>query len=224
MVSGRMPGILDWRMLVMIVFSPIVFAGSSSDNRLAILTDGQDFANWQEKSFKGNTLYKFVELEIQQVLQALSNASASGIYKRQSINIKEYPYLNWRWRIDNKLDVTDERKKSGDDYAARVYLVIDGGLFFWKSKALSYVWSNQSSAGDIWDNAYAGNSVKMFALKSSADPTSTWLHEKRNVFEDLKAVFGKEITTVDAVAVMTDTDDSKSSAVSYYADIFFSAN
>ena len=72
--------------------------------------------------------------------------------------------------------------KSGDDYAARVYLLINGGCFSETSRAVSYVWSNQSGAGDAWDNAYAGDSVKMFALKTAEDPTGTWLHEKRNVY------------------------------------------
>ena len=114
-------------------------------------------------------------------------------------------------------------EKSGDDYAARVYLLIDGGLLFWNRRAISYVWANRSETGSVWDNAYAGDSVKMLALKSAKEPTRTWLHEKRNVYEDFKAVFGEEIATVDAVAVMTDTDDSNSTALTYYADIFFSA-
>ena len=63
----------------------------------------------------------------------------------------------------------------------------------------------------------------MFALKFAEDPTGTWLHEKRNVYEDLESVFGEEITSVHLVAVMTDIDDSNSTALTCYADIFFSA-
>lgn len=69
-------------------------------------------------------------------------------------------------------------------------------------RAVSYVWANQSAAGSVWDNAYAGDSVKMFVLKSAEDPTVTWLHEKHNDYEDLKSVFGEEISSVHAVAVM----------------------
>lgn len=63
----------------------------------------------------------------------------------------------------------------------------------------------------------------MFALKSAEDPTGTWLREKRNVYENLKSVFGEEITSVHVAAVMTDTDDSNSTALTCYDDIFFSA-
>lgn len=179
-------------------------------------------AAWDEKSFKGNTGYQVVELDGMKVLQAVSLASASGLYKKQQINLKQTPYLNWRWRIENRIDSGDESKKSGDDYAARVYLILDGGLLFWKTRALSYVWANAAVKGSTWNNAYAGKSVKMLALRSAGDETKKWFLEKRNVYEDLKEVFGEEISVIDAVAVMTDTDNSKSKAKAYYTDIYFS--
>ncbi len=181
-------------------------------------------ADWKEKSFKGNTSYKVLELDGEHVLQASSQRSASGIYKNITINLQEHPYLNWRWRIQNKIDTGDERSKRGDDYVARIYVVIDGGLLFWKSMALNYVWANHVTKDTVWNNAYAGESVKMFALRSSDDVTGTWYTEKRNVYEDLKRVFGREIPSIDAVAIMTDTDDSRTEARTYYAEIYFSAN
>ncbi len=181
-------------------------------------------ADWKEKSFKGNTSYKVLELDGEHVLQANSKRSASGIYKNITIKLQEYPYLNWRWRIENKIDTGNERSKRGDDYVARIYVVIDGGLLFWKSMALNYVWANHVTKDTVWNNAYAGESVKMFALRSSDDVTGTWYTEKRNVYEDLKRVFGREIPSIDAVAIMTDTDDSSTEARTYYAEIYFSAN
>jgi len=181
-------------------------------------------ADWDEKSFKGNTSYQVIDLDGMKVLQAVSQANASGLYKTHKINLKKYPYLSWRWRIENRINSGDETTKSGDDYAARVYLIIDGGWRFWKTRAVSYVWANAAVKGSIWDNAFAGKSVKMFALRSADDTTKKWHMEKRNVYEDLKRVFGEEISTIDAVAIMTDTDNSKSKARAYYTDIYFSVD
>jgi len=181
-------------------------------------------ADWDEKSFKGNTSYQVIDLDGIKVLQAVSQENASGLYKIHKINLKKYPYLNWRWRIENRIDSGDETTKSGDDYAARVYLIIDGGWWFWKTRAVSYVWANAAVKGSIWDNAFAGKSVKMFAIRSAGDTTKKWHMEKRNVYEDLKRVFGEEISTIDAVAIMTDTDNSKSKVRAYYTDIYFSVD
>ena len=204
---------------------PWAWASAESPGRYQIsyFASGS-LAGWQEKIFAGQTDYELVKLDGESVLQASSKASASGLFKEHSVNLKEYPYLNWRWRVENQIDSGDERKKSGDDYVARVYLIINHKYLFWKRRAISYVWANQSETGEIWNNAFAGDSVKMFALRSVTDKTNHWVSEKRNIYEDLKLVFDEEISSIDAVAIMTDTDNSSSKARAFYADIYFSVD
>jgi hypothetical protein len=158
------------------------------------------------------------------VLQAVSNNSASGLFKQQKIDLQKTPYLNWQWRIENRLGKINEQSKSGDDYAARVYIVIDGGLAFWRTKAINYVWVSNSKKGKIWPNAFVGDQAKMIALRSDDAQIGTWYQEKRNIRQDLKNFFGENFNTIDAVAIMTDTDNSKGLATAYYGDIYFSEN
>jgi hypothetical protein len=179
--------------------------------------------DWQTQSFKGQTQYRLVEEDGRKVVKADSSASASGLFKKQRIDLTKTPFLNWRWRIENGLGKLNEQVKSGDDYAARVYVVIDGGLAFWRKKALNYVWASSSPKGDIWPNAFAGKHVMMVALRSYEDRTAVWYEEKRNILEDLRKQFGEDISTIDAVAIMTDTDNAGGRATAYYGDIFFSA-
>ena len=131
--------------------------------------------------------------------------------------------MNWSWSIENRLDVKNEKIKSGDDYAARIYVVVDGGILLWRTRAVNYVWANKASKGEIWPNAFAGKHAMMMALRSRQDKTSTWYSEKRNVYEDLKRLFGKEFHSIDAIALMTDTDNSHGHVKSYYGDIYFSS-
>jgi hypothetical protein len=51
---------------------------------------------------------------------------------------------------------------------------------------------------------------------------SQWHTEKRNVLNDLKNIFGEDIRYIDAIAIMTDTDNSSGRADSYYANLYFS--
>ena len=120
----------------------------------------------------------------------------------------------------------NEEEQAGDDYAARVYVIVKGGAAFWKTKALNYVWSSTSPVGKVWPSAYAmagvNGKMTMISVRSSTDETGTWYSEKRNVLEDLKQQFGEEIRYIDAVAVMSDSDDSKGKVTAYYGDIYFS--
>ena len=217
----RLPSILIF--LSSVFYSATAVTDLPGQQRISAFAK-EGMAGWEEKSFKGNTIYRVMMLNGEHTLQADSRSSASGMYKKVSIDLKKTPYLNWRWRIEKRIKPGDETTRAGDDYAARVYVVVDEGLLFWKSRALSYVWASQQDKGAIWNNAYAGKSVKMLALKSVTDSTAQWYTEKRNVYADLKKVFGNEITRIDVLALMTDTDDSESRALSYYADIYFSAD
>jgi len=49
------------------------------------------------------------------------------------------------------------------------------------------------------------------------------VYRKRNVKEDFKHFFGEEIDSIDVVALMSDTDNSKLSEQALYGDIYFTA-
>ncbi len=178
---------------------------------------------WESKSFVGTTVYQIVSLDNASVLKAESHATASGLVKQQKIDLLQTPFLNWRWRIENSLGKINEQSKAGDDYSARVYVVIDGGWAFWKTKVINYVWASNSTKDSQWPNAFAGNNAMMLALRSAKDKTSTWHQEKRNIIDDFKALYGIDIRYIDAVALMTDTDNAGGQATAYYGDIYFSA-
>lgn len=180
-----------------------------------------ELASWQEKSFAGHTQYQIITLPQGKALQAKSNGTASGLFKEVTIDLTKTPWLNWSWRIDNTLSGNNERNKKEDDYPARVYVVVSGGLFFWKTLALNYVWSNQQAINSRWDNPYTSN-AKMIAVRSGTTETGEWVTQKQNVLEDLQKAFGKEITTIHAIAVMTDSDNTGIPTTALYGDIFFS--
>jgi hypothetical protein len=177
---------------------------------------------WESKVFSGKTSYRLIHLKDKVVLAAESKNSASGLIKKVRVDIEKYPYLNWSWRIENRLDIENEKIKSGDDYAARIYVVIYGGILLWRTKAINYVWASSASKGETWPNAFAGKHAQMMALRNRQDSISTWYYEKRNVKEDLKRMFGKEFHYIDAIALMTDTDNSHGQVRAYYGDIYFS--
>lgn len=192
----------------------------------AVLPVGQFSAghttDWEEKSFNGNTDYRLVQFQDRYVLKADSRTSASALLKHVRIDLQKFPYLNWKWRIDKYLDAGDERSKANDDYAARVYLLVDGIPLIWGTRALAYVWSNERKSGDSWPNAYVGDSAIMLSLRDRSERYDVWYSEKRNVYEDMKRFLGREVRYIDAVAVMTDSDDTKDNVISYYGDIYFS--
>ena len=182
-----------------------------------------DLSGWEEKSFSGNTKYELLQENEETFLLATSDMTASALYKKIKIDLTKTPYLNWSWRIDKSVVGLNEQDKSGDDYAARVYVIVKLGLAPWKTKALNYVWSGSAADRSSWPNAFTDKAI-MIPLRSPRDSNTQWQNEKVNIKEDFKKYFGKNIDRIDGVAIMTDTDNSKLSAVARYGDIFFSKN
>jgi hypothetical protein len=178
---------------------------------------------WKEEVFEGRTEYSIQNVDGGKVLQASSRSTASGMIRKIRVDLWQYPYLNWRWFIDNRLPQRNETTKEGDDYPVRIYVIVDGKTRVWKTKSLSYVWSRGVSKGQAWPNAFADKNVVMLSVRDSSDDTRRWYDEKRNVLQDVQRYLDPDIRYIDIVAIMTDTDNTNSFVNSYYGDIYFSS-
>lgn len=206
---------------------PLVHKPSASDTPVGRQSGSAEFTpeqmlSWQVKEFDGLTRYELAEDAGQTAVRAISKSSASGLFYETEIDLNKTPYLSWRWRVDRFPDLADEQVKDGDDFAARIYIVVNDGWTFFSTKAISYVWSGQSPAGTSWPNPFAGRSAMMVSVRQHP-AGDQWFTEKRNLKADLKRLFGKEIETVKAIAIMTDTDNSGSEAQAWYGGLVFSA-
>lgn len=181
-------------------------------------------SGWRQKVFAGETRYQLEQIEGKQLLTALSEHSASAFFLEKKVDLTQTPILNWSWRIEQRLNPGDEETRAGDDFAARVYVIKNGGIFFWKTTAINYVWSYQHNKGDIWNNPFAGAAARMFSIRDTMDKLQHLYAEKRNIREDFKQLHGLDITSVDGIAIMTDSDNSGQRALAMYGDIYFSAD
>jgi hypothetical protein len=173
------------------------------------------------------------------VVKAVSAASASGLTREVKINLKEYPIVQWRWKVTNVLKKGDVAKKEGDDYPARLYITFEYDAskvsFFKKAQyeavrllygqypplgAINYIWESKAPKGTVVPNPFT-DQAKMIVVESGADRLNQWASEERNVYEDYKKAFGEEPPMISGVAIMTDTDNTGESATAYYGDIVF---
>ena len=171
---------------------------------------------WVAKQFKGETAYALRD----GALCAESRAAGSGMYRELPVDLGATPILRWSWRLERLPASGDERSKRGDDYAARVYVVFSGGAFFWRTRAINYVWSANQPVGASWPNAFTGN-AQMLAIESGAARAGDWVSEQRDVRADYRRLFGEDVARADAVAIMTDTDNGGGEAAACYGDIWF---
>jgi hypothetical protein len=178
-------------------------------------------ADWQEKSFTGHTTYTVEKSSGRDVLHAVARGSASGLYRKVAIRSGELPVLRWSWKVARTLEAEDPYRKSGDDFAARVYVIFPG-KFFWQTRALVYVYSDKLPVGTIIANAYTG-SAAVVSVAAGNRHAGVWRHESRRYVDDYRSYFHADPPDPVAVAVMTDGDDTGSLAEAWYGEIAFAS-
>ncbi len=180
-----------------------------------------DLSQWKERSFSGNSEYKLVTQDGQNVLQATTANAASVLYKSQKIDLTKTPYLSWSWKIDNVFTGNDEKDKTGDDFPARLYVVAQTGLLPWETVAINYVWSSSEPLGSDWSNPYTEKN-HMVAVQSGPELVGDWTVQKRNIAADFQQYLDLEIDELAGYAVMIDGDNSQQSGNAYFGMINFS--
>lgn len=234
----------------LIVLGASLFCFSESSGEGGIIEVGEFSAEavggavpegWKPLTFKKverQTKYELVKDGEHVVVKATSEAAASGLTREIKINPKEFPIVRWRWKTENLLKTSDVSRKDGDDYPARLYITFEydpdkvgftkkakykaGRLIFGDIPiaALNYIWEAKAPVGLIVDNAYT-DFAKMIVVETGPQRVGMWVEEERNIYDDYKRAFGEEPPMINGVAIMTDTDNTKESAIAYYGDIVF---
>jgi hypothetical protein len=202
-------------------------------------------AGWEPLTFskiERHTNYTLVNAGGTVVVKAVSNQSASGLTRAISIDPAKYPIIQWQWKVDNILQKGDVTHKDSDDYSARIYITFaldpDRAGYLERLKheaakvifgqdvpyrAISYIWGSNSPAGTMVANPYTDR-VMMFVVEGGDEKVRQWVTEKRNIHKDYKQAFGEEPPMISGVAIMTDTDNTRESAIAWYGDIIFTSD
>ena len=171
------------------------------------------------------------------VVRAEADASASGLIARLDLDATSWRRLAWRWKVDRPIRGGDVTRRSGDDYAVRVYVAFRYAperlpaleraryeivrLLFGEyppHAGLNYIWDARAPVGTVVANPYARR-VRMIVVESGTAGLGRWLAYERDVLADYRAAFGEEPPPIAGVALMTDADDTGEQALAYYGDI-----
>ena len=185
------------------------------------------FTEEELKTLKVKKIKKFTEYQIGSnangnYLRAKAEGQASGLGKEIKINLDKTPFINITWKVENNLNGINEKSKKGHDFAARVFVVKKTGITALSNRAINYVFSSNEDIGENWNSPYTKNSID-YVLSTTKINDNEWITVKSNVKNDFKNLHNLDVNEIDGVAILTDTDNSKMKAVSYYQNIYFSS-
>jgi DUF3047 family protein len=156
------------------------------------------------------------------ILRLRSKIESSTIRKdiKGKVNIKETPILEWQWKVTVLPTNADARKKTADDQAAQLYVVWPHFPESVRSQIIGYIWDTTAPAGSIVKSTKTGTVTYVVVRSGSAD-LGKWLTERRNVAEDYQKIFGSPADSPGVISIAIDSDDTSSSAESFFGAILF---
>ena len=169
------------------------------------------------------TVYSVGSNENGNFLKAVADNAASGLGKEVKIDLNKTPFINITWKIEKDLQGINENSKKGHDFAARVFAVKKTGATPLSNRAINYVFSSNSAVGQSWPSPYTKKSIDN-VLATTKDNLNVWVTVKANVKEDFKKFHDLDVNELDGLAIMADTDNSKMKSISYFQNIYFSAD
>ena len=187
--------------------------------------------------YKKNTVYRLENYQGKTVLSANSKTSASGLAvklrPRQANNL----WLQWEWKALSAIPEADNAERYHDDAPLRILVAFDGN----KSKlslkekmnfemanlisgqempyaTLMYIWSGKSPVDTIITNAHTSR-IKMIVVDSGWENLGEWHKHQRDLAADYRRAYGEAPGEVIGIALLTDTDNTKSETRAIYGDI-----
>lgn len=174
---------------------------------------------WNLKQWFGNThKIEIVSEGSGKALHLVSENNSFGLYKDFEFKSRDTPMVSWRWKVTRLPEGGDVRQKDKDDQAAQFYVMFPRFPKMVNTRLVGYIWDS-SAPKDAKITSQKSSNTRYIVLQSGKEHLGAWVNERRNVYEDYKTLFGEEPPKAGGVTLMIDSDDTHSSAESYFSDI-----
>ncbi len=186
-------------------------------------------AGWTIDLKKGSHHFSVERDGNELVLHMVSKNNSFGIKKEAHVNIREYPYLNWRWKAVRVPPGGDVRSAGTDDQAIQLYIAFPaiGWPAALNSPVIGYVWDNESPRGYYGRcKQIGGDKLRYLVLRNKSDKLGEWQVEKRNVYQDYKNLFkdiknGEPDPLTHGLQIHINSQHTGTDAESYIGEVYF---
>ena len=198
-----------------------------------------DQLKWEPVLFPGKspTQYQTEIVGSRTTLVARANSSVSMLRKPLRIEPSQLGSIRFSWLLPQLIANADMGERSSDDSPLRLVLAFEGDRSTFSLKnamlnelaltltgeempyaTLMYVWCNRRPVGSVMHN-HRTDRIRQLVVESGSTGLQQWRDYERNIRADYEKVFGEAPGALVGIAVMTDSDNTKSTVLAHYGDI-----
>ena len=179
-------------------------------------TVGEFPAGWKPRKEEGKGVYTVQDEGGNRFLRARSKGHGIQAGREHEWDLRAYPVLSWRWRPVELPKGADEREAALNDSVLAVYMLVPHSKIR-GPQAVKYVWSERVPIATSLESNSGLTRVRV--LRTGTARNGDWVTERVNVRDDfMKAFKPADVPKPAGIAVLTDSDDTKSTAVGDYDD------
>ena len=199
----------------------------------------EDQLKWESVKIPGKlaTEYSLVRVNNRNKLKANAQASASMLRQDVHIEPERLNALSFSWQIQKLIADADMAQREREDSPVRLVLAFDGdrsqfspqnAMLSELSHALSgklmpyatlmYVWCNHRPVNSVIHNPRTDR-IRRMVIESGPQRVNQWISYERNIRADYEKAFGEPPGALIGIAIMTDTDNTRSHAQAWYGPI-----
>ena len=198
------------------------------------------FAAWEHRPFPGKQATDYTPVVYGGAREAVAvRAESSASALRQTVRIEpaDLGRLSFSWKVPELIAQADLALRDRDDSPVRVLLAFEGdrSRFSLKDAMLSelaktltgepmpyatlmYVWCNTRQPGSVVSSPRTER-IRKLVVESGPQRLNQWLDYERDIRADFERAFGEPPGALVGVAIMTDTDNTRSSARAWYGPV-----
>jgi hypothetical protein len=202
---------------------------------------GSPPAPWHVVKVASNRLtkYRVANVAGRPGVEAIVDNSMALLVRPLSVDLARTPILCWRWYAEGSVKNADMTRKSGDDYAARVYIAFDvpdsalsgstrlklrmARSLFGKDMpdaAVVYVWDNKHPVGTARKSSYTDR-IQLIVAETGSSHAGEWVSKRADLGSDFARSFPNQPGKPIQIAIAADGDNTKSKGRAAFADIHF---
>lgn len=186
---------------------------------------------------KAHTQYRWATKDGRPALLARSERSASMWRRHLDVPAGHYGEVSFAWWVPELIPGADPSLVDTEDSPVRVIFGFEGDVsklpartraMFELAEALTgerppyatlmYIWVQSGPVGSVIVNPRSDRIRKIVVDSGTAD-LRRWVDHRRNLAEDFRRAFGEEPGRLLSVAVMTDSDNTRSRAEAWYGPV-----
>ena len=186
---------------------------------------------------KKPTAFSKVQMDGREAVLAVADSSASLLRHTVRIPANELKQVKFSWKVPQLIEAADITQRDGDDSPVRIVLTFEGNRGNWSTKnallselslaitgeelpyaTLMYVWCNKRAPGSVINNPRTDR-IRTIVVESGVKNLNQWLDYERNIAADFESAFGEKPGALLGMALMTDSDNTRSKTRAYYGPV-----